>query len=164
MSIELYNSLAGYKAFNGVNLPLVTPANIKITPFSGPIDKILEELAQFKPVEGWVMYRDYVSISNALPTRKDILEAEYTNHNDSLLIKYLGDSTYMATHISCSDTDNTAASGYVEQQIYVRNDLKTNATTATYRIWYQEQDHKWIPLVQQFIGFDLPQTNAQGGA
>ncbi|MDA0129455.1 hypothetical protein OH458_15405 [Vibrio sp. MarTm2] len=164
MSIELYNSLADYEAFNGVNLPKITPASITITPSSGSIDKILEQIAQFKPAEGWVMYRDCVSISPTLPTRKDILEAEYTNGNDSLIIKHLGDSTYMATHIASSATDDTTRSGYVQQQIYVRNDLKASATTATYRIWYQEQDHKWSPLVQQFIGFDLPQPNVQGDA
>lgn len=161
MSIELYNELAMYEAFNGVKLPRITSAKINITPSKVSIEQVLEQISQFVPTEGWVMYRDCLSISNQIPQRKDILEAEYTNGNDSLIIKHIGNSLYEATKLICTE-EATASSGYIEQEIYIRNDLKANATTATYRIWYQEHEYKWNPLVQQLIGFDLPKHDAEG--
>ncbi len=164
MSIENYNQLAALaedQTFFGVKLPTLTPANINIDSIHCSISEVLALIAQFSPSQGWVTYRDCVTISHQPPTRNDIIEAEYTDGTDTLIVRLIESGRYMVTTITSSDSEGETNTCYLVQPIFVRNTLKASANKAVYRIWYQQTDHKWNPLLQQFVGFES--QNNQGG-
>lgn len=137
----------------GMVLPELTQGILSIQREEMDIYAVCEAIAQFAPQSGWVCYRDAVVIENHAPTRTDVVEAEYFNGECTLVIKLLFGHHYQALTLS-NDTGDDATRVYREQRFLLRGDQKSQAQQAVYRLWFeQENTGRWLPLVQQFIGF-----------
>lgn len=161
MSLEQYNELMSSSQIDlGVQLPMLTPASLHLTSEKTTLEYIKLQIIELKATSGWVMYRDNVEISTNTPVRNDLIEAEYHNKGVTLKVKHLFADQYQLTRFETMidngvRTDkNTTQYCFGEQEIYVRNHLKSDATTATYRLWYKLDNHRWSPFSQQFIGFN----------
>ncbi|MEZ8613788.1 hypothetical protein AB4559_19945 [Vibrio sp. 10N.222.51.C8] len=156
MSLEQYQQLALNSVSElGVQLPLLLPAHIKIESFTGALSDAFGHIETLQPTDGWAMYRDAVVISQSLPNRSDLIEAEYCNSETTVHIQLIGGSTYRITHyVSQKARDNATKFCFSEQELSLRSDLSRDAELACYRLWYQQvEGGGWEPLAQQFIGF-----------
>lgn len=161
MSLEQYNKLLGSSQSDlGVQLPMLTPASLYLTSEKTTLEHIKQKITELAPTSGWVMYRDNVEINTNTPVRNDLIEAEYNNNGVTLKVKHLFAEQYQLTRFETvkeneqQEEMNTTQYCFSEQEIYVRNHLKSDATTATYRLWYKLDNHRWSPFAQQFIGFN----------
>ncbi|SKA51871.1 hypothetical protein [Photobacterium toruni] len=137
----------------GMVLPELTQGNLSIKRDEMDIHAVCEAITQFVPQSGWVCYRDAVVIENHAPTRTDVVEAEYFNGECTLVIKLLSGHNYQVLTLS-NDTGDNVTKVYREQHFLLRGDQKSQAQQAVYRLWFeQENTGRWLPLVQQFIGF-----------
>ncbi|MEG3755228.1 hypothetical protein [Psychromonas arctica] len=142
-------------ALLGINLPTLIGAGVNIHSEPLTTEKMLQKVTVFTPLQGWVMYRDEVIMGAELPTRHDIIEAEWANGNSTLKVKLVGSNLFQVTQITKQATGDKLFS---EQQVILRNNLKGEYNTALYHCWWQQasrDEHKgrWLPLTQQFVGF-----------
>ncbi|MGD6740197.1 hypothetical protein ACN08N_19320 [Photobacterium leiognathi subsp. mandapamensis] len=141
----------------GVTLPTLTEQDVHIESNIIQASDLAGVIAQFTPTSGWVCYRDDVVISADVPTRLDIIEAEYCAGDHSLMIKqHYGDEYLVVRFMPQLQAEQQQA--YKKQTMLVRNNLKEYAMYAHYRIWYtQLTDNvnlgRWKPIAQQFMGF-----------
>lgn len=113
---------------------------------------ILDVFCSFNAQQSWVQYTDSVEINPIeLADNKFLLEAECVSGDVTMVIKHLGHHQYIVTYMEA--TNESGAELYKEQELYVRDNLKSVAKTSRYRLWYQEVDHRWLPVCQQFLGF-----------
>lgn len=137
----------------GMVLPELTQGMLSIKREEMDIHAVCEAIAQFAPTSGWVCYRDAVVIEHCAPTRTDVIEAEYFNGERTLIIKLLFGHQYQVLTLS-HDADDKTPRVYREQRFLLRGDQKNQAQQAVYRLWFeQEPTGRWLPWVQQFIGF-----------
>lgn len=170
MSVEMYNQLANANAALlqhgkrsqeaqksvGVMLPLLEQKGLTITTDLAQATDLIAMVDEFKAIAGWVAYRDLVQTTIRLD-RTDLLEAEFTNGKDTLLIKHEFGSSYRVTRMieTAADANNPQACRI--QHMMMRNDLKGSANKIEYRLWYQQAKDgadkgRWLPLAQQFVG------------
>lgn len=160
-SISMYNEFIKDKDLGNLsNLPGLTPAVLKeiktVTVSRGQLaDYIINNQ------DTWFMYTDEVKIGSNISydPQKYLLEAEYVSGEGSVRIKLLHDDIYL---VSFYEIDTNPAQGitmcYFDQQLVARRDLQKYVKKLNYRIWYKlegedEEQVKWIPFLQQFIGF-----------
>ncbi|MBL0689568.1 MAG: hypothetical protein JJW02_09100 [Pseudoalteromonas sp.] len=182
MSLTAYNTLTSNNKKNNnlaVTLATLTAGKLDINSENITVDKIAEKIANFNPQQGWMQYRDEVKISTTPPERLDIIDGQYCdNEKNSPHIKLLQGNYYLVTSFVYIDTnanydtqDKEPKQLYSEQAIELRNNLKSSDTAqdnALYRLWYQqgdgtdnsEHEGRWLPLVQQFIGFDIKSNSS----
>lgn len=175
MSVNHYQSLQALSSQEpetlGVILPKLTHARISIHSVSCNVDKVINAVTELKPDQGWVMYSNTVKVSPSIPERTDMVEGEWCNHEETIKVKYLGGGNYLVTTMAVESTAD-ATQAYSEQVVYLNDNIVEDITknkveqtenqeinSAIYRLWYQQEqagDHqgRWLPLVQQFIGFD----------
>jgi hypothetical protein len=140
----------------GIQLPNLIGANISLTGETLSITDAIVHIDNFKPNVGWVMYKDNIEITALSPKRSDVIEAEYSNGTDTISIKHVHSTEYVLTRFTVVESNDMQA--YSNQKLIIRNDLKAAAKYANYRLWYQQKDHCWQPLAQQFIGFATTQS------
>ncbi|MGL6260369.1 hypothetical protein [Vibrio sp. WXL210] len=152
MSIKQYNHLAqdSHQTL-AVKIPQMTSAQLSLQTMQGEWEQVLQAITRLQPTDGWVMYRDKVELSADLPTRQDVLEAEYANGTRSLAIRLLSAKRYQMTEFDSSDNEGETHA-YYEQSLILRKHLQGQAQTALYRIWFEQTDSRWLPKAQQFIG------------
>ncbi len=159
MSLQGYQQLQaqsqGDTTLLGNCLPKLTSAGIDIQSEQFSTSKTLEKIATFSAQQGWVMYRDELLISTEIPSRTDIIEAEWASDNNTLKVKLIGAGLYQVTQITAKEQGEQLFS---VQAVILRNNLKGDHNTALYRCWWQQskkgkQRGRWLPLTQQFIGF-----------
>ena len=118
---------------------------------------MLAAIKDFSAQQGWIMYRDSVQITIEAPTRTDIIEGEWANNGNTLKVKLLGADCYQVIHLLQNSNNKTTA--FTDQKVVLRNNLKGEYNTIVYRLWWQLAEHdeyegRWLPLTQQFIGFN----------
>lgn len=99
------------------------------------------------------MYRDSVEISSIVPDRADLIEGHYSNGDSTVTVRHVYADTYQITTIQANFAITNGDFCCSEQSLCVRQNLRTTEDTVQYRLWYERKDHRWRPLVQQFIGF-----------
>ncbi len=149
----------------GVALPNLTSAKVSVTAQQCDAETLQAIVEKFSPDAGWVMYRDSVEITADAPSRHDVIEAEYfcqAADVQSIKIKHLHGSQYLVTRFEVTDEPSEEFC-YSEQAVIVRNNLKAQAKTAHYRLWYkQDEAQRWSAFAQQFIGFDASGDTKEG--
>jgi hypothetical protein len=162
MSLDSYNTLNNLE----VSLPKLTAATLHIESKKGSISDVFQAIDSFSAQQGWVQYRDGVSISVSTPSRNDIIEAQYCDSNDnSLHIKLLNNEYLITKYLNKNEQSTNQV--FSEQLVALRNNLKSNEAhndNVVYRLWWQQADTgvaegSWTPQVQQFMGFDVKSTN-----
>ncbi len=161
MSIADYQCLFDHNETQlslGVQLPYLIEQGLAISTKQLHADALHDYITDFCPVAGWVCYRDKVEISHAIPTRLDLLEAEYTNATSSLTIKHQYADEYIVIEYKTQPINANKPQVYRELTMIVRDNLMAQATKAHYRIWYQQHvegaaQGKWQAIAQQFMGF-----------
>ncbi|PVZ80645.1 hypothetical protein C9426_32705 [Serratia sp. S1B] len=157
MSIEAYQRLyQGSKESDVV--PQLTSAAISITGTTATLEQVVQRIGEFQAYEGWYSSRDQVVINASLLNPVSLLEGEWYRDGQSLQVKLIADDCYRVIQISPISEGDTLQV-YSAQKIYLRDTLKQEGVTqACYRLWWQreqqgEQEGRWLPLVQQFVGF-----------
>ncbi|MCD9527517.1 hypothetical protein [Photobacterium carnosum] len=141
----------------GVMLPTLTEQGVDMESNIIKSSDLAGVIAQFSPTAGWVCYRDEVVISADVPTRVDIIEAEYCAGDESLMIKQRYGNEYVVVRFT-PQPNTSSLQAYKKQTMLVRNNLKAHAMYAHYRIWYTQLTDsvnlgRWQPIAQQFVGF-----------
>lgn len=153
--LQEYEALrSGAQTKLGVELPELVSANIVVTSEQCDIDDVKLMVASLSPQAGWIVYRNSVEISTAIPERDDVIEAEYVNAIETIKIKHLYGKLYSVTRFSMTNDPNESFC-YSNQSLIVRGNLQEDAKLANYRLWYQKDSEGcWAPFAQQFVGFD----------
>ncbi|MDA9557144.1 hypothetical protein N9R79_06550 [Vibrio sp.] len=169
MSVINYNALqhnndmsiqngAG-KGSLGMSLPTLCSATLDCQSNTLTLTEIQEAITKLAPTQGWLMLSDTVTLDIAavlegIQNRKDVLEAELSNGETTIVIKHIGRAHYQCLILSKQASQNTPVMAYYDQPLSVRKLSDGQHTTqARYRLWYQCHDHKWTPAHQQFLGF-----------
>ncbi|KLV01459.1 hypothetical protein ABT56_22135 [Photobacterium aquae] len=164
MSLDNYFKLQAHSCDEadllGAVLPKLITASLSVKSQTLSAEQTISEIADFAAEQGWLMLRDGIELCLSAPERRDFIEGEWCRGDRSLKIKLIGHDQYLVTEFAPSEATQVTQA-YSEQQIYLRNELKeqTDCNTACYRFWWQQEqssEHRgrWVPLVQQFIGFD----------
>ncbi|PKI12732.1 hypothetical protein [Colwellia sp. 12G3] len=161
--MSLSESLTQYEHLKAdiseLELPKVYSANLTVKTEVVSVRQLVIVIETFSATQGWVQYSDELVISAQAPSKPNILEAQYCNaKNDSLHVKLQQGDSYLLTSFLVEET-KAEKQFYTEQQLIIRNNLKEQATTASYRLWWQLESEgvnegRWLPLAQQFLGFD----------
>jgi hypothetical protein len=150
----------------GAVLPAMVSGQLNITSQQCTAGEICENIKQLDAIYGWVMYRDSVALTADVPVRTDFIEGEWCSKLKTLKVKHLHGDSYLCVFMERSSQPDQQRC-YTEQTIYLRGDLQTpQHTMALYRLWFEQPqsgDHcgRWVPLVQQFIGFPDARTTLQ---
>ena len=162
MSLQSYQQLQSESQENaallGNRLPNMTLADITIDAKQLTTTETLAAIKAFDAQQGWIMYRDSVQITTEAPTRTDVIQGEWVNNGNTRKVKLLGTNCYQVIYFLQDNNDKTTA--FTDQQVVLRNNLKGQYNTITYRLWWQlaeqgeQQEGRWLPLTQQFIGFN----------
>ncbi|MGR5067553.1 hypothetical protein [Vibrio alfacsensis] len=149
MGLEDYNKLQN--ASLNVELPTLYPAKLQLTSQNGHFEDVLMAIQSLSPSSGWQMYRDETCTGVEPMQRKDLIEAQYTNGQDSIHIKLVGKQFRISSFIA-SEANLDTQWVYKKQSMYLSN--KVLQDKAVFHIWYkQSSESKWEPVAQQFIGF-----------
>lgn len=159
MSIENYQKLQKQSeddnSLLGMVLPQLNLGSLNTEQQLLDTQQTIQFINELAPTQGWILYRDKLELSARAPERKDFIEAEYSNGQDSLLLKLIGDNQYSV----CLMKLETNGSGmvYKTQQLNIREALG-GAQLAEYKIWFKQDttelnQGRWEPFAQQFIGF-----------
>ncbi|MBB1420787.1 hypothetical protein H5200_02495 [Pseudoalteromonas sp. SG43-7] len=160
MSLNTYSILQSHTHtapdFVGVELPTLIQSNLTLSHEYCNFDQLCSKIHTFQPQQGWAMYRDSVTISSNVPSRNDLIEAEYSRGEESLQIRLIGPEHYSVCKMAMNPTPNSHMV-YKEQSILVQKHFN-GVKAITYRLWYQqhingENSGRWEAFVQQFIGF-----------
>ena len=141
-----------------LDLPKIHNAYLTISTQFLNVEQLTAIIEAFSATQGWVQYSDKVVISTQTPSKPNILEAQYCNDKkESLHIKHHKCGSYLVNTL-CTKESAAHEQFYTEQALIVRNNLKEQASTANYRIWWQLESEgvnegRWLPLAQQFLGF-----------
>lgn len=162
MSTNAYHQLQQNSINNpaiAVNLPEITAGKLSIKSHQMNFSQVASTIANLLPTDGWVMYRDQVTITTNAPEREDLLEGEWCNQHTSIKVKLLGNNQYLVTQFTL-EKHLDASQCYKEQRHYLRANLleQTVHNAVNYRQWYQQSTDKvnqgkWQPYAQQFMGF-----------
>ncbi|WP_332403418.1 hypothetical protein [Vibrio metschnikovii] len=160
MSLDTYSSLQSHTQSQpellGAELPPLVEGNLTLTHELYNFDQLCSAIHTFQPQQGWVMYRDSVTINSDVPSRNDLIEAEYCRGEETLQIRLIGPERYSVCKMAMNPTPNSHMV-YKEQSILVQKHVN-GVKAVTYRLWYQqhikgENSGRWEAFVQQFIGF-----------
>jgi hypothetical protein len=151
----------------GVKLPELFAGKLNSSTKTLNASEAIKEIIAFGAQEGWIMYRDQLSISPLAPINEFFIEGEWTNGQNSIKVKLIDGKQYILT---CFQISEVAANqqgdtryAFSDQALCIRNTLKgsdqANSETAQYRLWWQlenQGEHKgrWTPFAQQFMGFN----------
>jgi hypothetical protein len=157
MSLQSYQQLQ--QASNlMVGLPTLTSASLALSVTRSTFNELVEQINGLNPSAGWQMYRDETTTLASVPSREDLIEAQYSNGANSLHVKQQND-VFMVTTFTTSTKVNDHQVFKV-QVLQLSNKVKP-LSEAVYHIWYQcqleensPQQGLWQPLAQQFIGFN----------
>ncbi|OOF09526.1 MULTISPECIES: hypothetical protein [unclassified Salinivibrio] len=163
MSLPQYHTLQQQSDVDntklGVTLPRLHAGVLHIAQSMLSFDDVCSQIHAFSPQQGWVMYRDSVTSTTQIPSRDDLIEAEYCHDNDSLQVRLVGPNRYSVCAMTHQASDASHTVSMVYQHVSLIGDVRLgDHQYVQYRLWYQQQtDHvqqgRWIPLAQQFIGF-----------
>lgn len=162
--LNQYNNLKA--DISELTLPNVIPATLKTITKQLTADKLLTAIREFSATDGWVQYTDKLVISTAIPTNTCLLEAQYTARNNrSLHVKLLSNNVFSVTEYQLQSS-TTTKQFYTRQTLNVRNNLKEHAACVVYNTWWEmattaEQEGRWLPLAQQFVGFTSANSNSK---
>lgn len=162
MSLSSYQKLLELN--NDVSLPLgalLTELKQKLVivkAYDISSEKIQSVIQGFAPEQGWVCYRDKVSIENQPPSRLDLLQAEYVKNEASVSIQFLGHNHYRVQEVTVEESSDSEIYLYKDLIMHCRADLKEKAPYVVYRHWYKKEldgefEGRWQPFIQQFMGF-----------
>ncbi|MDN3651358.1 hypothetical protein QWY77_00975 [Thalassotalea ponticola] len=149
MSLETYQKLKNLSL--NVDLPMLCSAKLQLSSKMGTVEDVLTAIETLNPNAGWQMYRDETVTSAELITRKDLIEAQYSDGKNSVHIKLTGNQ-FRITSFIVSEADTDIEWVYKRQAMYLSNKVSQNK--AVFNIWYkQTTESKWQPFAQQFVGF-----------
>ena len=157
MSLETYQQLQQASDLI-VGLPTLTSASLELSATRSTFNELVEQVNALNPSAGWQMYRDETTASASVPSREDLIEAQYTNGTNSLHVKQQN-GVFVVTTFTAG-TDSNGDQVFKAQVLQLSNKVKP-ISEAVYHIWYQCQTDEnslqqglWTPLAQQFIGFN----------
>ncbi|EKO3893611.1 hypothetical protein P0F25_001905 [Vibrio metschnikovii] len=162
MSLETYSPLQSQTHSQlellGAELPPLIDGNLTLTHEVYNFDQLCSAIHSFQPQQGWASYRDSVTISSDVPSRSDLIEAEYCRGEESLQIRLIGPERYSVCKMATNPTADSHMV-YKEQSILVQKHF-TGVKAITYRLWYRQHTHgenigRWEAFIQQFVGFSL---------
>jgi hypothetical protein len=149
MGLENYKKLKG--ASLNVELPTLYPAQLELISQNVQFEDVLIAIQNLNPSSGWQMYRDETRTGVELIDRKDLIEAQYTNGQNSIHIKLIGHHFRMSSFI-VSEADADTEWVYKKQDMYLSNKVAQGKMTLL--VWYKKSmESKWTPVAQQFVGF-----------
>ena len=157
MSLQSYQQLQ--QASNLiVGLPTLTSASLQLSATRNTFNELVEQINALNPSAGWQMYRDETTALASVPSREDLIEAQYSNGANSLHIKQQNDAFMVTTFTTSTRVNDHQV--FKVQVLQLSNKVKP-LSEAVYHIWYQRQNVEnsqqqglWRPLAQQFIGFN----------
>ena len=137
----------------GMQLPKLTSATLKLTASKGNIRAVHEAIQafanQYRITAGWAMLSDQVMLTQTALYSDSLLQAQYTDGNNSLHIQHLGQDRYQMTWFTAtSESANTHC--YREQMLVLRPSLEKSHSKV--RFWFELVEHGWQPVAQQFVG------------
>lgn len=143
----------------GMVLPKLQSATLVLDSKRMSTDEMRNHIIQFSANEGWIMARDELLITTIAPD-DDIIEAEFCNDQASLAVKLIADNLYLVTTYQCKEETSSNMLYQTQPLVLQTRLLKFGVNTALYRFWWQQGSTtdnnygRWVPLAQQFIGFD----------
>ncbi len=157
MSLESYQQLQQASDLMA-GLPTLSSATLELSATRCNFNELVERIDALNPSAGWQMYRDETTVLTSVPTRQDLIEAQYSNGVNSIHVKQQN-NLFIVTTFTTSSTVNTHQVFKV-QKLQLSNKVKP-PSEAVYQNWYQckhdensPQQGLWQPLAQQFIGFN----------
>ena len=118
-------------------------------------DELKNRLANWYNASGWYQTTDATALG--MPEQiSSLIEGEWHDGKATLSVRLLGPNQYQVTELSVLDEQENNEFCYQEQEIWLRDDLRTSSVnTVKYRHWFQQKDHAWQPVASQFIGFSF---------
>jgi hypothetical protein len=160
MSIANYQSLQSASEMDcktlGVTLPKLTQGALSISRQLINTEAMINAVKGLNPITGWAMYRNQLIVSPQISDRNDLIEAEYSDGENSLMIKLVGHDRYSVCLME-NKKEEDGSMVYKMQSMHTKIEL-TNKELIQYRLWYkqsnsEENKGRWEPFAQQFIGF-----------
>lgn len=151
-----YQALTEHSDTLGCVLPLLHAGQLKVTPNHCQQQELAEKLAPWLNAEGW--YQTASSTGIGMPEQLDqLLEGQWHHAGKTLHLTLLNANRYLLTEMTVnaqveSASADAPAQCYREQDIWLRAQLKSQQNVLRYRLWWQEQQGAWRPIMQQFIG------------
>jgi hypothetical protein len=169
-SITQYNELKTH--ISELELPNVSSAKLTMHANMVSLSELTQAIEKFSATQGWVQYTDELVVSAQVPSKPYIIEAQYCNaKNHSLHIKLQQGDIYQLSTFIVEESNNEKQSEsqfFTEQKLIVRNNLKEQAVSANYRLWWQLENEgvnegRWLPICQQFLGFNTLNNDIKEG-
>lgn len=157
MSLESYQQLQQASDLI-VGLPTLSSASLELSATRSNFNELVEQINTLNPSAGWQMYRDETTALASVPSREDLIEAQYSNGANSIHVKQQNDAFIVTTFTTSTSVNDHQV--FKAQVLQLSNKVKP-LSEAVYHIWYQcENDESspqqglWQALAQQFIGFN----------
>ncbi len=148
MSLENYNKLDSSQLNLEYGLPQLKSKTLTRRAEKIDLSAVRVLVEALSPTDGWQMYKDGNEVSVEQP-KGNLIEAQYTNGQDSLHVKLAGHQ-YIVTTLMVTETANDTQ--VVKEQVLLLSNKVKPYREAMFQIWYEQSDSKWKPIAQQFMG------------
>jgi len=141
----------------GCCLPELKSAGLRVRTIEIQSNALLAQLQQFAPESGWYMTRSQIQLGIPSDARLELIEGEWARGDSTLIIRLIDGERYQVTQTESTPAQESEFC-YGEQSLFLRKGLISNQqNVARYRFWWRqgtgEQEGRWLPVMQQFIGF-----------
>lgn len=155
-TLAQYQTLSSHTELLGCALPTLTAGQIVVTSSICKQTELSKRLAAWLNAKGW--YQSASVTGLGMPEQlSDLLEGQWNQGDNSLHLTLLQGDSYQLVEIEkqAEVSSETPAQYYSDQHIWLRPQLKGQHNALRYRLWFEQQQGAWQPIMQQFVGFDL---------
>ena len=154
-----YQALSEHSDELGCVLPQLHSGHLTVNLRQCQQPELAEALAPWLTANGW--YQTCSSTGLGMPEQLDqLLEGQWHQDSCSLHLTLVHHNHYQITEISNqAAAADTPVLCYREQDIWLRPQLKGQYNALRYRLWWQQQNGAWRPVMQQFVGLAHREEN-----